>query len=369
MSEQREAHGDDAIVRNLYETVGERLPVDAFDRAMVLAWLCLYWLRDRLSVRPVLSLYGPAGSGKTTAARLLVGLHGAEQLWTPAAAKRKPHEVIGGFDNIEAGSDWEAVEDWCLCAAAGGEPLAGSHVLSAFGLITSVERVARWARPPMVPLLFPVPCAPMYHSAHMGGYHSRSKLAADMARLRTDLAAMVAREADGWGRYAEALSGQVPESHIAGRQRLTLAYMSLIAEHLQWHDPRVLHGPDGAPVVSGGAFARRLEVGINILAELLLRLKVRLGPQVFSAEPAAERKHRLRAALAIAGVQLADVARDLKLSPAALHGWARNGDSSRRGAVCAIDIAESITRLGAVRCPAEALEVGSDCRPGWGVGA
>lgn len=80
---------------------------------------------------------------------------------------------------------------------------------------------------------------------------------------------------------------------------------------------------------------------------------------------AEERHYRLTAACAMAGVSKAEVARKAGVTGGALNHWVKRGDSNRRGAVTAADIAWCISSLGNVRCAPAALYAGSGYWPGW----
>jgi DNA primase len=140
----------------LFELLGNNMNCSAGDRLLILLWLSCFLFVDFTSTRPITRFEGPAGSGKTTAAKLLSTLlygESQQKRSTDAAnyadGARNPLVLL---DNIESaqmsdglisflltsatecvnmkrklGTDSETIEERvrCLVTSTGIEPLAG----------------------------------------------------------------------------------------------------------------------------------------------------------------------------------------------------------------------------------------------------
>ncbi len=257
-------------IRLLYDRVGRWMTCDPIDRVTVLSWAALSLARHALTLRPVLTFKGPAGVGKSVAARLLAVLfHGWKRLLarpTPKSLYAAGDHPVTVVDNVEE-RNRAAVEDWLLIAATGGQRTIGTREggtlaqkVDTFALLTSIVVSGRYE---LLTRLIPIECGKDWITP---GF-SEQEVLDDLARDRSVLlCGLIRLWSDAvWARWDEvkALAELIPETHIAWRQRESLAAMGIIGEELGRCDSRIT-ALDARGLVT--AWRDRLEERVGVAA-------------------------------------------------------------------------------------------------------
>lgn len=263
-----------AAIRLYYERVGRWLTCDPIDRVTVLSWGVLSFARHILTLRPILTFNGPAGVGKSVAARLLAVLvFGWKRLLarpTPVSLYAAGDHPITAIDNVEE-RNRASVEDYLLIAATGahrtiGTKEGGIHAqhVDTFAILTSIVVSGRYE---LMTRMLVIDNGRQHGDAAFVEEDVVSALKADRSTILCGLLHLWQRVWQRWD-DVKRLAATVSETHIAWRQRESLAAMALIGAELGGRDIRITSSTSA-----------------QLLAAMLERLEARVGHVAVQTDP------------------------------------------------------------------------------------